>query len=186
MAFDEQVRAQSEPSVLPQRMSPSARLKQPQPASQVASHRAQVPLLQLGVAPVPHVPHWSVPPQLFGAVPHEISRSEQVIGMQVGQHGVAVLHPLSLNVPSGMIVLQKMAPPRLTELPSFAPDESAPTKHVPPRLAAWKSALVASAPVKLLLLRLAPRTFRFRKSVVAEKSHREELAPRPGVQRVPG
>jgi hypothetical protein len=47
----------------------------------VAAQVAQVPLLQLGVAP-PHTPQLSVPPQPSGAVPHVRPSSAQVLGTQ--------------------------------------------------------------------------------------------------------
>lgn len=66
------------------RVEPSGRFAQLQPKPrQVAGQVAQVPPLQLGVLPVPHVPHDGVlPPQPSGHVPQVFFRLEHVPGVQ--------------------------------------------------------------------------------------------------------
>ena len=84
-----------------------------------------------------------------------------------------------------MSVRQKMAPPRLTELPSLASNKVASTKQAPLKLAPRKSAPQASASVKLVLLRLEPRTSNSMKVVELLKSQPEAFLPLPGMQLVP-
>ena len=82
-AFDEQATQLKPKEGLPHWVEPSARFKQwVQFAPHVAGQVAQVPLLQLGVAPVPQVPHKSVPPQVSGQEPHCLPRLWQVAGTQ--------------------------------------------------------------------------------------------------------
>jgi hypothetical protein len=73
---------------------------------------------------------------------------------QVSQHVVPLAQSRLLMLPSGIVVLQKMAVPVFVPA-NFAPVRSVPTKQVLPRLAARKSALVRVAPEKLELPRLA-------------------------------
>ena len=90
-----------------------------------------------------------------------------------------------IREPSGISVWQKMAFPRLTELPSLASSRLAPTRQAPLRFAPRKSPLARTAPVKLLLLRLDPRKSPSKKALESVKSHPDVFLPLPGVQLVP-
>jgi hypothetical protein len=82
-ALDEQRVLQSKYATLEQRVLPSTRLIHPvQLSPQVLAHVSQVPSLQVGVAPVPQVPHSRVPPQPSGHEPQVLPRCSQVSGVQ--------------------------------------------------------------------------------------------------------
>ena len=67
----------------PQTVEPSHRLLQLEhPAGQVAAHEAQVPALQLGVAPRGQMPHDSVPTQPSGSGPQVTPSAAHVVGVQ--------------------------------------------------------------------------------------------------------
>ncbi len=82
-AFEVHSISQIAPPPLTHWVEPSTRLRQrAQPSGQVAGQDAQAPLLQLGVLPVPHVPHRNVPPQPSGHEPQPLPRLWQVAGVQ--------------------------------------------------------------------------------------------------------
>ena len=105
----------------------------------------------------------------------------------VGQQRVPLSQPLLLREPSGMTALQKMAPPRLTELPSVAPTQADVDKTAAAQVGAAEvgSAQIGAREVDSLL-RFEPRTSRSKKAVEPEKSQPEVFLPLPGVQVVPG
>jgi hypothetical protein len=69
-ASEEQPNAQLILTSLQQTLAPLARFRQNRTLGHVAGQLAQMPSLQLGVAPVPHWPHSTVPPQPSGIGPH--------------------------------------------------------------------------------------------------------------------
>ena len=107
------------------------------------------------------------------------------MAMHVPQQRVSLPHPLLLTLPSGMVVRQKMAPPRLVEPLNRTPLRLASIRHALPRLAPRKLAPEASAPTRLIPPALQPVQLTFFRALVPAKSQFWRLAPEPGTQGFP-
>ena len=80
LAFEEHPAPQLIAKLLQQAESPLVKLRQDSGPGHNVGQLTQTPSLQLGVGPIAHTPHSSVPPQPSGAVPQLRPSSAQVFG----------------------------------------------------------------------------------------------------------